>query len=164
MLIPGVNGVLLSFTDWLFTFEMFMQEMRPAMMWRNYITNCLDIFGYNVGWKWVIPFLIHLTISVTWSSMKLFAVSVVAMERGIFPVVFQLNIITFSNTTTCWESRGKWRERQIITKVSYSLLFVVDNRKCKATWFHSKGNTVCFPEKQRPLAVCAHAYMVKLIQ
>lgn len=116
------------------------------------------------GWKWVIPFLIHLTISVTWSSMKLFAVSVVAMERGIFPVVFQLNIITFSNTTTCWESRGKWRERQIITKVSYSLLFVVDNRKCKATWFHSKGNTVCFPEKQRPLAVCAHAYMVKLIQ
>lgn len=48
MLIPGVNGVLLSITDCVFTVEMFVQEMRPAMMWRNNVTNCRDIFGYNV--------------------------------------------------------------------------------------------------------------------
>lgn len=95
------------------------------------------------GWKWVITFLIHLTISVTWSSVELFVVSVVAMERGIVPVVFQLYVSTFSNTTAeKKKGRGNYNYR-------YEVLVCM---------FHLKENKACVTEKQRALAVWTILY------
>lgn len=47
------------------------------------------------GGKRIIASFIHLTVSVRWSSVRLFVVAVVVMERGIFPVAFQLQTQTF---------------------------------------------------------------------
>lgn len=107
----------------------FMQETRPChdvekilYAFSGYISDTVS------GWTWVI-----LTLSVYKKELKveLFVVSVVAMERGLFPAVSQL----YLNFLQHYREN---RERKIIKLQIWKLkriLFFVDNNKCKARLF-----------------------------